>query len=98
MSQLPQGSSQDEKSIPGLLLLICQAPFPMVTTAVMVQGQGQHFPVLQPLMMAGVLWPTLCPALDQVGCKVASCWLCFLHPVEQHGGRSCWCSLLSPFA
>lgn len=40
------------RSTPWLLLLVSQAPFPVVIVVVLLQGQGQRFPALQPLVVA----------------------------------------------
>lgn len=51
MSQHPLGSSQDEEhSLASIAYL--PGSFPVVITVVLMQGQGQHFPGLQPLMVA----------------------------------------------
>lgn len=73
MSQHPLGSSQDEEhSLASIAYL--PGSFPMVITVVLMQGQGQHFPGLQPLMVARGLWPALCPAPLGLVCRDQAEW------------------------
>lgn len=62
------------RRIPWLLLLISQAPFPVVVMVVLMQGQGQHFCALQPLMVARDLWPALCPTPRGLACRDQAQW------------------------